>query len=437
MSDYNLSLTLQLSRHREMAEGFRRIAEEMKSAGKAAEEFEQKSSGVRGSSRGGYGRGPYQRLENVRKDIDRFIREGGSDAERNDLSYRYNNARRQVSRLENPPGFREKITDAIMSSRFGLGNMNPLVGRTLSAVKSIPGVGGLAGGAAGGIVLAAYKATEALYKLADRSAQLTRQFTDLQAQSGGTPYGTSLLQSLGISGDASRSLLDRITSDPVSMGVASRYGVNAVGGPYGTMDSAGATLKIVEGLRHQSEEQQRRDMRILGLEGFAGLMKISDNTFSLLKRDAALRSRIMDPRQQARSAEFGVAQDRLGESAKNVLTTLGSPAMQSFTNLMNTAADGLNYFADALNDNRTLLDGFWFTVKGLGFRIPDMIQEFLGGTDSGDSGNPDQKENTEALNRLTKTFQNSEMAKRAYPQAVQGQNLHRALAMGALPQGTI
>ncbi len=328
-------------------------------------------------------------------------------------------------------GFMDRLKSVYMANRSGLaggGMLQNVASRSLHAL-------GVASNPAVLAATAAIAVAVAFHKLATASAAVTNEFARNQIVSGGSAYDTARLGSMGISGEASRGTLDRITGDGAAMGVAAKYGVSGVAGPYGTMNSADATIKLIEGLRTESGEQQKRDMRILGLEGFGGLLKVSDETFNLLKRDAATRAAIMNPRQQRNAAEFDVSGNRLKESWGNLTTVAGAPLVKAFTEIQNVLATQIDHTAMWLQEHsqdwNKLLDPL----------IPQWLKDALDEPEQKGAIQATEaetrKENTDALRRLNQTFQQSERANRASPDALRGMGFHKALAANALPQGTI
>ena len=154
----------------------------------------------------------------------------------------------------------------------------------------------------------------------------------------------------------------------------------------------------------------------------------------------------MNPGQQARAAEFGVAGQRLVDSSQNLMTVLSGPLMKDITDWQNGLATNLNQVANWFSQHTEGIQKIWdaykwevFPGEMLGQKLQKIVgQNGFGGAASGEADEDSAtKENTEALRRLNHTFQKSANADRAYPSALRGDGMHRALAAGALPRGAI
>jgi len=429
--------------------------------------------------------GPRGRLETARRRLNRARAAGVGGDRLADLEDRVKMAQGQVDRLN--PTNADRIAQAITTTRFG-GGLAPLVGRTAQALgvenptaalsktlsDRFPALGGPAGTgiiraigpiAAGATLIfkAAQEAGKALRQMAQDAVDNGQAMADgarrvgaTRDVSGGTLSESARLNALGISGSDARALVDRISSDPFARGAAGKMGVSTVPGPYGTLDTAGVALKVVDGLRRiTSAEERLRQARILGVEGMLHLTRISETSYQAITRDADLQASVFNERRQRSGAEFDVSRQRYDDAKTRFKAIVEEPFTEAVTDFFNTASDlinaGTKKFDNDQNrkDNRFLRDagllGLDFATSGKSLPFTTLARAaFARGDKARDGAFPVSThvqalyDNTEALNRLNRNVGEGARSRNAIPGALaDGRNLAIAISTGQLRQGIL
>lgn len=429
--------------------------------------------------------GPRGRLVDAQQRLNRAKAAGVGGDRLTDLEDMVKEAQRRVDRLAPKPEATasDRIAQAIMTTRFG-GGIMPLVGRSAQALgienptasmsaalkKAVPALGTPAGegataavsrfagamGIAAKVTVDTYRAMrqwgEAAVATAQRMADNGRAIASGRDVSGGSGAEAARLGALGMSGSDARALVDRITSDPNARGAAGRLGVSAVGGPYGTLDTAAVALKTLEALRKVKDaEEKLRLARLLGVEATLYQLRVSDMTFNAIKADAELQGRFYNARRQRDAAEFEASRKRYDDMKKMASDFASEPINQTVADVQNLAAD----FGNALirkfdtqggqDDNRRLRDT---AISLVGMVIPTagaFLRTAVGMGDTRRGQGQSQSEmvqavqaNTEALNRLNRNIGTGPRGQKALPSALQdGRNLAIAINSGNLRLGNL
>lgn len=429
--------------------------------------------------------GPYTRRDRLRSQLDQAEASGAPESVRRDLRLSLGRAEDHIKRLQAPRGdMAERVANLLMSARFGApGNLQPLVGRAMA----LGGVGtrdvaaflrGPVGAAAlrfAGPLMMAVGAAKEIYDhlehAASEASRIRAEFSGTRFATGGSIRETAELKSLGITGEASRQLFDRIASNPVARSWAAQRGVNVVGGPYGDLNNAEKTLRLLKSLRSAPPDVQMRELREYGREDWEPLMRMSDDQFQKAMDDAQLDAMVLAPKYNRPAADFDASRQRLQRSVDRFGTAFGD-------RLLKPLADGINFVTDRLNaltdwaDSSGQIDRFFDWAKLL--LAPhvfafDKANEVLNAhgignrsSSSGSAGAGERiqisppppvdfatsehtramKANTEALVMLTKAWGDSQRASQAFPKALYGPDgrgdaLLRASETGALRQGVL
>lgn len=407
-----------------------------------------------------YAQGPYQRLASLQREFAQAQGSGNGDAAR-DLSHLIGQQQRRIARIEEPAqqplNWAGKAAQAFMTSRYGAGGLNPLVGRSLSVFGVNPtsvarGASSLAAGGVGGagvatlglagLAAAAALAVVGVSKLAIESSRTAREFQAMRFGTGGTTGENAQLRgiggALGMSGGdmtaLAQSFQNRITSDPTAMAYASRMGVRNLGGPMGNQDYAGQLLRAINGLRRFQGQDRLRAARATGLESALPYTELSQGTMDRLGSTSAISARAFDPQQQRNAAEFQAAQSRAAQSSENFKAALGRNVLPKLTVM-------LHWFSDVL-DGAT---NFLLAITGGSGGFNRAMGQTPAGTGSGGGAlaNAHQAQisatvaNTEALLALGKMIGGGERARAAMPSDLAGYGLRRAVETQALRLGAI
>jgi hypothetical protein len=309
--------------------------------------------------------GPFQRLEQARKDFGDAIQRG-TEAQVNDARERLVQAHDRVGKIQGrgQQGTRGRFMDllgeAVSSSRFSAGSVGGMEVMPLaSKVAPMLGLSSAAMGPIGIAVAGISLAGEAAKRFADTVAQAageTARFANAVALSGGTTQQVAQLTSMGVdplSGDRLRQLL---SNDPVAM-------ANSVSGAqapitHGGQNNAGLVLREIEGIRAlTTTEDKLRRTRILQQEANIDLILASDKVFEATKRDAMVRAQIYDPKTQATVRDASVNATRFEKAMENLRGAAAKPlfgdinkGLDGLTNTLNLAALGLEKHGPAIKD---------------------------------------------------------------------------------------
>ncbi len=344
--------------------------------------------------------------------------------ERMDAQYAGLLAQRRVDRALTqmqppaPDDLGKRLAKALMSTRFGMGGVSPIVGRSLDVLfpgihKAVwsPGAKGLptvpagpagaaptaGGGAAAGVMVAeallpvALAATAAAgsIKMMDAAVEAAtrelRQLRQAVAMSGGTTGEVSRLAGMGIPDipGQSAALRERLATDPMAMAAGQRVGIGyQMPRPFGTANEAELLLKALEGLRQiRDAEEQLRVARALGLEGMIDQIRVSDDVWQAMKADAALRAQIANPAYQQAARDFDAELRRLQTNFKSLEMVVGQPvialaadALAVFNDGMRTAAAVIKPVSDLATKYRMEIVGVMVPIVGFVDKLSDLAR---------------------------------------------------------------
>lgn len=324
------------------------------------------SGGGRGSGQGGGGKGrqagvggPRQRLSQLRSDLAGGTLTGDRLA---DTQSAYD----RLSKRMQPRTITSKILDVLKTSRYDLGAMHPLVGRTLNAAGVDAEAAAPALIAGGLLATAEIAAAKALYDLAQQTAATTNAFERVAIQLGSGAATTAKLSayatSIGLSPESLASIAQgiqgRISSGGVSTAAGMQLGVFNLPGIYGNQDYGQQALTIIQHLRNIQDPAQRlRLARAVGAEDLLPLTNLSQGQFRYAQQDAGITSSIMSSTNMVQdAADFQAAEGRISDSIKNLVAAAGQGEVERLTSAFNGIASLLNTAAEWANKNKTLVD---------------------------------------------------------------------------------
>ena len=350
-----------------------------------------------------------------------------------------------VSRLANLPSF---------------GSASPISSRLTPA----PGGGAMlaaAGAAVLGIKMLADASAEGARRIkeyADAAARPSQEIAAIRETSGGSLAESAALRSMGIDGGRARALTERIASDPFAKAAAGRLGVQALPGPYGTLDTARTTIDTIRRLRAIPDDAQaQRAARVMGAEDLLRFRRVSEQTFQNLRRDAELTARVNDPAQIARGAEYETSLSRLSQAFENAKVAASGPLLETMADLFNGIADTLNGITSFVEGNRdkiAAVTGFFESMALVGAStaggggLASLYAAMRARGESSRAREESRREaspqvdalnaNTEALNRLTRNIGGGVRSRGALPEGLRdGRNLARAMNSGAMAFGPL
>lgn len=146
---------------------------------------------------------------------------------------------------------------ALMTSRFGMGGISPLVGQSVAAVESLGVAAGPAAVAIGGLALAA--------KMAQMAFETAQERGRLRVDMGPSSDAARRSWPGGNWEGAGNALRDKVVSgDPYATDIASRHGLSTDPGPLGEMDRAKYAIAM------QKEIMASRSLDEARLKSFKG-----------------------------------------------------------------------------------------------------------------------------------------------------------------------
>ena len=236
-----------------------------------------------------------------------------------------------------------------------LGELGESAGGAAESMAGLEAAGGPATMAIGAIITKAVAAAAALLALSASAAAITQKFSDLEARVGsaadaGQARITSRVTGVD-AGSASRSLRERITTDPMAMGVAMKYGVSSLPGPYGKRNFGEQYQQLIERLSsNPNKDQSMREADQLGIgQEVKRYALLSTATKDRLKGTAATSTRMNSPEIQRRAAEIEAAMENAGEASDNLKTAVGDLVNGTWMpDLINGLAGVENWLADKL-----------------------------------------------------------------------------------------
>lgn len=412
--------------------------------------------------------GPNARLAAAEKALRDARANGANSSTIEDLQHRRRLAQTAVDRMRNPS---DPIFNMLYSTRFGAGKFSPLLGRTVDAVGGQGAARGLynslssgpmgslmrMGGVATAVISAYIKTTQKLHEMAEASARLTNEFTNMKAQVGGSMRDAAEVRGLGFlgaSGQGARSFQDRITSDPNAMGAAARVGLSNARGPWGRMDFGRQYLQAIERVSSITDERERQRLAyLLGIEEeVAKYAMLSPGTKAALKRSADLNAQINDKQAQMAAAEFDAAKSRAQQAQEAAKTIIGKPLTGDLATIIN-AYTSLQEWASRIANSAPVQNALrlgWRVALSSTMGIPGAIGSFAiaraGMNQGGGSASPQSAvtDNTKAtadltiaINRLSGTVGGGAKARESLDGLQKGPMLHELLMKKALRAGAL
>jgi hypothetical protein len=285
----------------------------------------------------------------------------------------------------------------------------------------------------------------------DEAVRTGAELIAMRVQSGGT-FGESMqLRAFGISGGQSRALGDRIASDPFAAMYALRFGAYAVPGPYGTLDNAANTLRIIEGVRKMQGTEQLRAIRTLGLEDQTPLIRARDDTFERLRIDAQDQARVLSPEFEKDMNELLVQRKRFFDSWSLFKTNIGKIFLPTVTDFFRTMADTF-YTVTGATSGLGDIGQNGLSPFGIGKTLGHKLAHALGLGGSGEAqgqgrlaganaamneNTAELSRNTMALQRVTHMLGGGDRARSALPPALMGPRGRGQALVDAYRSGTL
>lgn len=378
MPDQNLPIVFEVAGEQSVKRAFEEVGNASKRSGQQVRQAASES--LR------YAQGPYQRLSRLQEQYQQAAQRGHGAAQ-NDIALAIRRNQQQIQRSM-PKSVGQKWMDVFKSSRFnvgqgGVGDLMPLVGRTMAALGPI-----------GDIAAAAALAADAIYKMTMAAAQASRAFASLQFASGSTGVQTGQLNMLGRAAGMSPEQMgglagqfnSRITTDPVAMMFAAQAGITNAPGAFGNQNWGQELLRMVTYLRSIKDQNERiRAARATGTESLLPLTQLSQATLNKLKADATLQAEIFNPQYQQSAQELLTSQSRVQQAFSNLGAAITGPMMDALAHFENSLADFVNRAAKFFNTPHA---------------------DMLAGRDTGTPVNPQKamQDNTDALNANTQAI---------------------------------
>lgn len=237
------------------------------------------------------------------------------------------------------PSFASRLQSAIYSTRFNVGGASPLVGRTLDVL-------GLKGNSAA-------TAISALGVAAIKAANDLNAFRSAMFAGGGTTQETGVLggfgRAVGMSaGDMAgiaRQFAERITSDPMAMGLAARSGIRDLPGYFGKTDKVQNLIKWIDALAKMSDSEAIRAARVTGTEGLLPLRDLSPQMRQNILNDSKIRAESFTTGSFRDARDLAAAMGRLTDAFGNFVVGFAQPIIKVLTWFANKASDILNWFS--------------------------------------------------------------------------------------------
>ena len=362
--------------------------------------------------------GPRQRLAKL-EEAHALALQNGKEDRAADLGHDIARTKKQIAAQDAPEirknadSFGKRFTQFLRTSRFNVGGgLSPLVGKTADLL-------GVTEGLVGKFSLLTTAISLAEQGMSNAAAAGNRVGA-MNVQAGSSSTTSSALQNLGVSGDEAKSFNDRITSDPMAMGFASKFGISNAPGSFGNQDFGAELLKAMKGVKAiKDPTEQLREARALGIDG--DWLNLSDNTFNRkVSGDAGFQGDTFNKQYTTDSKEFSESKEQLSQSWQNAQAKLFGPMMTFFTQAGNEFSADLNTLAGAKTNRMTLRRFFTMEGEDKYGNVPDK----KGGDGNGaDKGNVIDR-NTKATEDLTNALG---MSQRQYG--------HGERADSAIPRG--
>ena len=407
---------------------------------------------------------------------------GGSGP--SDITAKLTRLRAAASLLEGAPGPVGTVARSIgnltgAAEGGGMGGVTSAIGKLPPQVMAA----GAALAAVAGVAVVVYKVGETLAKMQLESAKLTQAFSDARVKLGGSSLDAGRAQGLaritGVeAGGAARAFNDRITSDPMAMGMAAQLGISNMPGPFGKRDFGKQYMQAVERIsKIQDDDMRARMAQVLGIEQEVNRYTLlapngkgtkGSQALDRMKRFGQTTSRVNNPEAERRAAELSAAVDNEAQARENLKTAWGNLAQDflPFTVMINKFADFENAMANGTTNLQSIMEkvmpntygtvstfhrdaderGLWGkAMKG----VDQQIDYSTDGSGKAGGGSNDYAtaqaantaamiQNTAALAKLSGVWGNSERAQNAMPSAFnQNAQLHTGAMMRGLQLGTL
>lgn len=327
----------------------------------------------------------------------------------------YHDTKDALARLDNKGGSPfSKISTAIRSTRFNVGGVSPLVGRSIDAALSpldmLGPEGAVAKEAIEAVVTASTACALALYGLAkassDAGVAFGRTSYDLGSGPGTTGRLTALGSSLGISPSSlANSIQSNITGGGMGTAAGLRLGVYNLPGMFGNQDYGSQALTVIQHLRKVSDPTERlRLARAVGGSDATSLMQAA----SLTGKDAALidssgntAAHVMDQKMQQDAIAFQSASSQMADAFSRLAAAAGQGEMERITSAFRGWTNLLNDAADWVKNNQSTIDMMTAITEGIVGQINPMIGSALAMGRAADTGK-DLRDNTAATEENTR-----------------------------------
>lgn len=257
-----------------------------------------------------------------------------------DAIYNLTRAMERLNRLQGPPPTTlQRLGQVAATTRFNMGGVSPLVGRTLAAA----GIGKDAIGAFSLVATGASVAAAALEKLATATVEGGRAMRELQNTatiSGGTPEQAARMRAFGLTPAEAAALRQRLATDPYAMSAGAMIGVRALPQPFGSQNNAELILKVVEGLRGVKDPEERlRRARMMGAEDLLPLADMSEKAAASLMRTADGLAAVQKAMGPSAGADFEAAGKRWELAIERLKGSIFKAVGPGMTDITNKAVD--------------------------------------------------------------------------------------------------
>lgn len=317
-----------------------------------------------------------------------------------------------------PKDFMGKLKDVLYTSRMDAdGNLMPLVGR-------MAGMIGISAVAFTVATLGVKLFAQALQVASEHAKMFTMSILAAGGNAGSAKALSGYGSALGIApGDLARQIQSAIGSGGTASGYAAGLGINTMGGPYGDINYAAKSKKILDDIMYSKDmETAIRKSEMLGMPEMAQLQNLSPMTKKMLGSSTG-----MSAKDTQVFADFNA---QLGIFV-NHLKTLGSGLLGELLAKLNMVLTIVN----AANAGMVMMwEGIMSFIKKiaswLGINMESKREDAI-------------NKNTEAVHGLRKAIEGRETmgggarAQAAVPSGINGLNLNEAAYRAALNTGVL
>jgi hypothetical protein len=353
--------------------------------------------------------------------------------------------------LMNPSG-PAGIADLIATSRLAIGpngkmQLMPLVNRMMASGLlgrgSLGGILSFAGGSAGGAALGGMSAAAGPVGLAvaaiaflgvaaKTAAETITEFSKAQFAAGGTGSQTAQLvrmsAALGIDAPGrARQFGERIWTDGIAKGMASRLGIDVRGGPFGNLNDAQKYLRAVEALSDPTRTTDSQAMRMARSFGMDDELLLRRASPGMRSQALGAMGREFSPDEQMKAADAQIAMNLAMADFKIALTDIGTDVLPTLTEGLQGLSWGLRNIGLILNP------GSWGAQ--LGAKLVGKGSEQAKTAAAMDSHTQAMAAHTQALNRHTGIVGGRAGVRGAVPRAWKYQIADQGLRDGAIGMG--